>query len=120
MANWNPNNRASTTTWLTLRTLGQIPRDEVFKAAGSRKMNQLTYWAQSASGDIRKVQAAALAIQIDNVFRDIRGAQYEQGITNQTAVDNINETLLDKNKTIADLAEINDRNYLFWGESQNV
>jgi hypothetical protein len=117
---WTPNNRAATTTWLTLRTLAQIPKDEVFKNAGSRKMNQLLFWAKSSSGQIRKVQAESLAIMMDNVFRDIRGAVYEEGVDNSKAIDSIIETLLDSDKTISDLAGINDSIYLFWGEEHNA
>ncbi|MDP2365241.1 MAG: hypothetical protein Q8M94_15925, partial [Ignavibacteria bacterium] len=58
----------------------------------------------------------SLAIMMDNVFRDIRGAKYEKGITIENAINDIRETLLNSNNTLADLAEINDKNYLFWGE----
>ena len=40
MSSWKPNNRAATTTWLTLRTLAQIPKDKVFKKTGTIKMNE--------------------------------------------------------------------------------
>lgn len=120
MDNWKPNDRAATTTWLTLRTLAQIPKDLIFKEAGSLTMNQLAFWAKSSSLKMRRVQAESLSIMIDNVFRDVRGAKYEEGVTNQMAVDSIRDALLDKDKTVADLAEVNDQSYLFWGEGQNV
>ena len=82
-------------------------------------MSELLFWAQSSSGEIRKVQAGALVIMIDNIFRDIRGAVYEEGIDNNKAIENIKETLLDSEKTISELAEINDAVYHFWKEGQD-
>ena len=114
---WTPNNRAATTTWLTLLALSEIPRDLVFKEAGSRKMKDLTFFASGASIDSRRIAASALAIQMDSMFRDIRGAQYEKGKSFGTAVSAIVEVLLDPDKTLAELAETNDDQYLFWRES---
>jgi len=117
MGIWNRNNRACSTTWTTLRVLDQ--NDKVFKDSGTVRMSELTYWNQIADADIRKVQAAALANQMDNVFRQIRRAEYEDGITRAKAVGDMVNTLTNKEKTISDLAEIIDANYLFWGEEKD-
>ena len=120
MSSWKPNNRAATTTWLTLRTLAQIPKDKVFKKTGTIKMNELLFWMQSSSVQMRKVQAGSLAIMIDNIFRDIRGAVYEEGFDNNKAIKKIKETLLDSEKTVSGLAKINDDIYHFWKEGQDA
>ena len=117
MSNWTVNNRSATTTWLTLRLLAQIPKDEVFKKAGSRRMDELLFWNKSSSEKIRKIQVDSLAIMMDNVFRDTRGAKYEKGIAGEQAINDIKETMLNPDNTVADLAEIIDKNYLFWGET---
>lgn len=120
MADWNANNRACTTTWTTLRVMGQIPQDMVFNNAGDVKISELTYWGEMTSADMRQTQARTLAIMMDNIFRMIRGAKYEEGKTNQQAVEAIINTLLNGEKIVADLAEINDANYYFWKENENA
>lgn len=89
MATWNKNNRACTITWTTLRLLHQAI--EKFEAAGSITMENLAFWNSSSSPEFRKIQAQTLAFQMD--------------------------ILLDKEKTIADLAEVNDIHHLFWGKT---
>jgi predicted GNAT superfamily acetyltransferase len=79
-------------------------------------MSQLTFWNPSATPAMRRIQATALANQIDNVFRIIRGAKYEKNVTQQKAIDNTVKTLLDAEQTICDLAKECDDNYLFWKE----
>ena len=116
MSSWTVNNRSATTTWLTLKLLAQIPKNETFKKAGSRRMDELLFWNKSSSKKIREIQADSLAIMIDNIFCNQRGAKYEKGITGAQAIDDIKLTMLNKDNTIADLAEVNDKNYLFWGE----
>ena len=116
MPNWSTNNRSCTTTWTTLRIMGQISESLLFKDAGTERMNKLTFWSQSASSDIRQTQVRTLAIMMDNIFRMIRGAKYEEGINNQKAVSDIVNILVNADKTIAELAETNDKNYLFWRE----
>jgi hypothetical protein len=119
MSNWTVNNRSATSTWLTLKLLAQIPKDEVFKKAGSRRMDELLFWNKSSSEKIRKIQVEALSIMMDNVFRDMRGAKYEKGISSEKVINDIRETMLNSDNTVADLAEINDKNYLFWGEGHD-
>jgi hypothetical protein len=100
--------------------MGQIPQDLVFRDAGQVKMNELIYWGEMSSLDIRQIQARSLAITMDNIFRMIRGAKYEEGKTNQQTINDIANTLLNAEKTIEDLAEINDINYYFWKEDHGV
>lgn len=117
MAVWTKNNRACTTTWTTLRVLHQII--DKFDNAGEVTMKELAFYNLSPDIEFRKVQASALAFQIDNVFRMIRRAVYESGTTQEKAVNEIISTLLDEKKTVAHLALVSDRNYVFWGEEDD-
>lgn len=116
MCTWNKNNRACTTTWTTLRVLDQ--NKKVFKDSGEVKMPELTFWNPAASAEMRKLQAASLANQIDNVFIMIRKAKYEENITKEKAITGITNALINEENTICNLAEIVDADYLFWGEEQ--
>jgi len=113
---WTHNNRAATTTWLTLRFLAQIPKDLVFAKAGTRTMQELLFWTNASSAQARRVAASGLIIEMDSIFRDIRGAQYENGKSLETAVNAIRDVLLNADKTVADLAVVNDEQYRFWQE----
>jgi hypothetical protein len=115
MSEWNGNNRACETTWTTLRVLDQNLRP--FKDSGTIKMAELKFWTQGASSEMHKIQADTLGNQIDNVFRDIRGAVYEPGVTRETAISGLVGILTDQDKTIADLASKADDLYRFWQES---
>lgn len=117
MAEWNVNHRACTTTYTTLIVLAQLPRDLPFPDAGAVKMSGLTFWKLTSSAQVRRVQAGALALQIDNVFRDIRGAEYEPGVDPATVPERIREALLRPEDNVADLAALFDGLYLFWRES---
>lgn len=117
MAEWNKNNRACKTTWSTLYVLNQL--QEAFPAAGALKMKQLTFFTQAGDAELRKVAAKNLAISMDNIFRLIRHAKFEKGVKPETALQQMIDTLLDEKKTVADLAAVNDKNYLFLGESHD-
>ncbi len=114
MANWNKNNRACTTTWTTLRVLDQ--NNKVFKESGNVKMASLTFWNTTASDDMRKLQANTIAKQMDNIFLQIRRAKYEEGVTKEKSVNDMVAALTTEEKTISELAEIIDADYIFWGE----
>lgn len=117
MTTWNRNNRACSTTWTTLRVLNQ--NDKVFVESGNVKMSELTYWNLAASADMRKLQATTLANQMDNIFRQIRRAEHEEGVTREKVLNDMVNTLTSEEKTINDMAEIIDANYLFWGEEKD-
>jgi hypothetical protein len=117
MADWNKNNRACKTTWFTLYVLNQL--EEAFPAAGAIKMNELTFFTQTGDAQLRKVMARSLAIAMDNNFRLIRGAKFEEGVKPESALQDMVDILVDEKKTVADLAEVNDKNYLFLGETHD-
>ncbi|WP_456425015.1 hypothetical protein [Rhodocaloribacter sp.] len=117
MAEWSVNHRACTTTYTTLIVLAQLPRDLSFRDAGDVPMSGLAFWKLTSSAQVRRVQAGALALQIDNVFRDIRGAVYEPGVDPDAVPGLIREALLRPENTVADLAALFDGLYLFWREN---
>ncbi|MBZ0199350.1 MAG: hypothetical protein K8H86_05750 [Ignavibacteriaceae bacterium] len=118
MEKWNRNNRACKTTWSTLKVLHQLV--DKFETAGSIKMDELTFWNTSATPELRTIQANTLAFQIDNIFRMIRRSKFEDGTTHEEAITDMVKCLLNKNKTVADFAELNDFYYLFWGEDDDL
>ena len=91
MANWSKNNRACKTTWTTLRVLEQ--NSKAFVDTGDVTMKDLTYWNATATADMREFQAEVLATQIDNVFRLIRKARYEDGVDKEKAVSDMSGVL---------------------------
>jgi hypothetical protein len=114
MSDWNKNNLACTTTWTTLMVLDQLK--EVFPKSGTLTMKELTFWNATTSEDVRKIQAATIARQMDNIFTKLRGALYEEGSSTEKAVSDIITILTDETKIVSDLAATNDTHYLFLGE----
>ena len=115
MADWTINNRACTSTWMALRLLAQHKR--VFSKTGSMTMNQLAFRNTAVSDELHTIQAKTLALQLNNVFRKIDGATLEPGVTEGQAVADMQAILSDDTKTVAELAEVGDRSYRFFGEA---
>jgi len=114
MFKWSLDNRACKTTWSTLMELEQLKA--VFKDAGSMKMSELTYWNNTDSDDMRTTKVNAIAIEMDNIFTEERGAKYEENKSKETAIQDIKNIMVNSDKLVQDLAEVNDNNYLFWNE----
>jgi hypothetical protein len=117
MAEWSPNNRACKTTWFTLFVLNQ--HQEAFPDAGELKMKDLTFYSRTADADLRKTMARDLAIAMDNNFRLIRGADFEKSVQPGAAIKDMVDVLLDEDKTMTELAAVNDDNYRFLGEKSD-
>lgn len=114
MAEWSKNNRACKTTWFTLFVLNQS--DKSFKESGDIKINELTFWNQSSSAEMRQSQARALCIQLHNNFTLIRRAKLEGGVDKEKAIGDMFNILMDDTKSLKELAAVVDNNYLFLGE----
>jgi hypothetical protein len=80
-------------------------------------MSDLTFWNKAASSQMRTIMANTISIEIDNIFTMIRGAVYEKGRTKDMAIADMLAILQKDDKTLTDLAEANDKNYLFWQEA---
>ena len=114
MANWSKNNRACKTTWSTLKILDQL--NVVFGEAGELKMKELTYFNQTSSKEQRTSMARMLSIQLDNIFRELRGTRYEENVTGDKAIESMVEVLTTPEATVALLSEKSDISYKFYGE----
>lgn len=115
---WSNNNRACLTVWTTLVALGQLRKTQVFNTAGAKTMNTLTFFGQDAAADMKEVRAKALALQMDGVFRLMRGAVYETAVKSKDAVKGMTDVLTDADKTVADLADAADDAYKFFQEGE--
>lgn len=114
MSTWSKSNIACKNTWIFLRALGQLTK--VFKDSGNLKMTDLTFWNQTVSQELREIAAKTLVNQLDNMFRLIDKAVFEEGVTITDALNDMYETMINPEKTVADLAGIVDACYNFVGE----
>ncbi len=115
MANWTVEKPAHVDTWFSLFRLGQIRKQ--FSASGKIKMSELTFFNPLSSADSLKVEATLIADTIDRVFTSW-GAKLENDITRNAALKDMIQILLDKEKSLLDLAEKNDKNYFFTSETK--
>ena len=115
---WSNNNRACTTMWRTLIGLQQLTRRDVFKLAGDKPLRNLPYYAQDGGDGVVRTRAEALALQIDGVFVELRGAKYEENVDQKQAVEAMVEILIDREKSVADLAATADDKYFFFQENE--
>ena len=115
MENWTENKPAHVDTWFSLFRLGQIRKQ--FNESGKIKMSELTFYNPTVSNDSLKIEATLIADTIDRVFISW-GAKLENNISRNTALNEMIQVLLDKEKTLLDLAEKNDENYFFINETK--
>jgi hypothetical protein len=114
MSDWSDNNLSCISTWLGLRILEQ--NKKTFPKSGDLTMRSLAFWNSSTTLEMRARQARTIAKQLDNLFRLVDGAEYEDGVTSARAVGDMARILTDGQQTMADLASANDDNYRFFGE----
>ncbi len=114
MAEWDKSKVECLVTWITLVDLGQTRKGGL--AAGCVKMEDLAFWNPHDSLAIRKSKARTIAIQCDNIFRRYWGAKYETGKNRTKTINATTRIFTNGIKTIADLAEANNNNYLYHGE----
>ena len=108
---WKAQNPAARTTWVTLMLFEQFT--EGFSKAAAVKMNQLAFWKATQSESARRREAEALFIQMDNMFRDIRKAGFEHGMTRLQALEAMVAMLTSADQTVATLADVVDKHYRF-------
>jgi hypothetical protein len=100
---------------MALRILAQSNR--TFDLTGALTMAELAFFNAATSDEIRTMQARTLALAMDNIFRQIDGAIFENGANPDVAIRDITDALVDAALTVAHLAERNDANYRFFAES---
>lgn len=115
MANWTTDKPAHVDTWFSLFRLKQIR--EPFDGAGKIKMSELLFYNPTSSDDHLKIEATLIANTIDKQFTGW-GAKLENNISRNAAILDMINILIDKEKTILELAEINDKNYFFVNEKK--
>jgi len=114
MSDWSNNNLSQIHTWMALKVLDQSGK--TFKASETVKISEFTFWNTLDSDQMRVTKANSLATQIDNIFRMFQGATYESSSDVIQAISALSQILCSSDKTIANLAQIADDNYLFAGE----
>lgn len=114
---WSNNNLACLKTWIHLRVLNQ--HNDSFRDAEKRRMNQLTFWNEAATPQLRKIAASTLCYQLDNMFRMWDKAKYEKGSGLPGAISEMLDVMTNGKKTICDLSQTVDDNYQFKGETED-
>jgi len=116
MADWKEDNLACLTLWTTLYTMKQLFTN--FSDSGDLKMSDLTYCNSLGSSGLIQQQATIIADQIDNIFRNGRGATYEKGVDRTKAIAGMVSVLTNGSKLVKDLALVADGLYHFWEETK--
>ena len=101
-------------TWSDLFILRQSRKP--FKDSGDIEMQDLLFYNPAAGNGTLENEAKMLADELDIIFRRIDGAEFEAGVTKTKAQADMVAILKKATKTMAELAEVIDSNYLFWGE----
>jgi hypothetical protein len=114
MSEWKNDVPSCLKIWIHLKVLKQ--HNKVFADAGLLKMNQLTFWNQSAGSELIKLSAKTICTQLDNMFRMQDKAVYETGSNTSKAIQEMTAVMSDELKTLADLASAAGANYRFKGE----
>jgi len=111
---WTNNNLSCINTWAFLRALGELKA--IFKNAGDLTMDQLAFWNPLDSAEARRTAAMALASQLDRMFIMGLRAEYEPNFNRTKAVTAMTDILVQKPKTVCELAEAVNEAYRFAGE----
>ena len=118
MSDWSNNNRAHVLTWYSLFILNQLTTG--FKESEALKMKDLAFYATAASDELIELQANALGVQLDNMFRMLFNAKFEDGVDAEHAIPALQSGLRNGMRSLPELGTIADDNYRFLGEVSNV
>lgn len=113
---WQPNNKACQVLFSVLKLLVQIEKTAFFKPTGSLPMKALAYFLVDGSSAAKSGRAHAIALQLDSMFLHF-GATYEDSAP-QPAITAMHTVLEDGERTVAHLAAVCDRHYLFFKENE--
>ncbi len=95
-------------TWFALRLLGQ--HQEEFMKGRTMKIGELALHNGNGPVD-RRSAAGALAMPLMNLYSALGRAALESGVTEEQATQMVVDVLLDRDKTVTDLAEVFGRCY---------
>jgi hypothetical protein len=116
---WSNNNAACVTTWSVLRLLEEVPVSTTFVKCGGMKVSDLRFFGADAPPEMLDFQARALAASLDSIFRNIRKAVFEKGVSQADARGAMAKGLKDGTNTLPELAEIIDESYVFLLEAKS-
>jgi len=114
MADWTENNRACKTLWTSLKVMNQVFVN--FDECGILKMQDLTFFNSLVSNTVLVKEATMVADQLDNIFRNGRGAIFEENTDRTKATGAMIAILVDGEKQVSDLAATVDDAYKFISE----
>ena len=115
MTDWTKNNLAHSSTYLSLRILAETKRK--FASAGTQKVEQLDFWNDTDSSNMRSAKAKTLAVRLNNLFIDAFKSSFETGYSKTKSIASMQSVLKSKGKTVKDLAATADECYAFYGEN---
>lgn len=110
---WNNNNKSCVSTWYYLANTHQL--DTNFDDSPKVTMDQLSLW-NALSKDVTEAKARAWAEWYISYVTSKDGAQYEKGYNWASSVNAMVEVMIDKTKTVADLAATIDEAIFFYNE----
>lgn len=108
---WSTDSRACKNTWMLLAILDEV--EEIFKKAGTIKMNQLITWNPAATDAARATWAGGIATELDGLLRTRAGGTYKKDKDFGTATVDMQNVMVDAAKTLLDLAKVVDGTYQF-------
>ncbi len=112
---WSNNNRAHACLWFFEKW--HLDRKTIpFVAAGNWQTSDLIKAATNDSVVIRENKARAHAQMLDDVFTSLYRAKYEEGISQDDAIESMFGVLNSKSKKMKDLGDPVDLSYKFLGE----
>jgi hypothetical protein len=113
---WQANNKACQVLFSVLKLLVQMEKTSFFKPTGTLPLKALAYFLVDGSGVAKSGRAHAIALQLDSMFLHF-GATYEDSAP-QPAITAMHAVLEDGEQTVAHLAAVCDRHYLFFRENE--
>lgn len=86
---------------------------KTFKKAGDQTMSQLLFYNPTLTKEELKFEAKGMAEFLDVVFKNTSNAKYEEGVNKAKAIDDMVDLFIDADKTMAELSEVVDNDYVF-------
>lgn len=108
---WSNNHSEDVATWGALYILEESRK--TFDQSGGVLMKDLKFFVPGSGTNVLRMRATALAVQMHNMFTVAFGAERETGVSVKKAVGDMVTVLMTATKTMEELADINDSNYVF-------
>lgn len=108
---WTSNNLACLNLWSTMFIMKQ--HRKTFKKAERLKMKELLFYNSLLTSSELAFEAQGIADFLDLVFKNTYRGKYEENVNKAKAVGDMVTVLIDRDKTLADLAAQIDKDYNF-------